>query len=139
MILYHITPYRKVRNILKRGLTPPTYLSNKRDLNQWLASATIHFYNSGRGGSLSVIEVDIPNNWFYDGSQIYKENSDIAPEYIVGEPIHRDRIKLLQTIPVKGTVERGIKEGWLVQVMPSGKEVKPKWKSRKRKQFARVS
>ena len=139
MILYHITPFRKVKNILRRGLTPPIYLSNKRDLNQWLKSAVIHFYNSGRGGSLSILEANVPNNWFYDGSQIYKGNADIAPEYIIGELIHRDRIKLLQTVPVKQTVERGIKEGWLVQVMPSGKEVKPKWKSRKRKQFARVS
>ena len=139
MILYHITPFRKVKNILRRGLTPPVYLSNKRDLNQWLKSAVIHFYNSGRGGSLSVLEANVPNNWFYDGSQIYKGNADIAPEYIIGELIHRDRIKLLQTVPVKQTVERGIREGWLVQVMPSGKEVKPKWKSKKRKQFARVS
>tara|TARA_B100000749_G_scaffold34911_1_gene24195 strand:+ start:12039 stop:12458 length:420 start_codon:yes stop_codon:yes gene_type:complete len=139
MILYHITPFRKVKNILRRGLTPPVYLSNKRDLNQWLKSAVIHFYNSGRGGSLSVLEANVPNNWFYDGSQIYKGNADIAPEYIVGELIHRDRIKLLETVRVKQTVERGIREGWLVQVMPSGKEVKPKWKSRKRKQFARVS
>lgn len=139
MILYHITPFRKVKNILRRGLTPPVYLSNKRDLNQWLKSAVIHFYNSGRGGSLSVLEANVPNNWFYDGSQIYKGNADIAPEYIIGELIHRDRIKLLQTVRVKQTVERGIREGWLVQVMPSGKEVKPKWKSRKRKQFARVS
>ena len=139
MILYHITPFRKVKNILRRGLTPPVYLSNKRDLNQWLKSAVIHFYNSGRGGSLSVLEANVPNNWFYDRSQIYKGNADIAPEYIIGELIHRDRIKLLETVRVKQTVERGIREGWLVQVMPSGKEVKPKWKSRKRKQFARVS
>jgi len=139
MILYHITPHRKVKSILRGGLVPPTYLSNKRDLNKWVLSALIHFYNSGRGGSLSILEVTVPNNWFYDGSQIYKRSADIAPEYIVGERIHQSRVKLLQILPVRETVNRGIKERWLMQVLRSGKEVRPKWKSRKRKQFARFS
>ncbi len=138
MILYHITPYRKVSSIIKRGLTPPVYLSNKRNLNSWLSSAIIHFYNSGRGGRLSILEVNIPSSWFYNGNHVYKGDTNIAPEYVIGEKIHKDRVKLLQTVLVKRTVERGIKEGWLIQVMPSGKEVKPKWKSRVRKQFARV-
>ena len=90
-----------------------------------------------QNGMHNIIKMTQPFYFYANASSNF--NSDIAPEYIIGEPVHRDRLKLLQTIPVKGTVERGIKEGWLVQVMPSGKEVKPKWKSRKRKQFARVS
>ena len=126
MILYHITPHRKVKSILRGGLVPPTYLSNKRDLNKWVLSRLIDVK-------------DFPNNWFYDGSQIYKRSADIAPEYIVGERIHQSRVKLLQILPVRETVNRGIKERWLMQVLRSGKEVRPKWKSRKRKQFARFS
>ena len=125
--------------ILKKGLMVPSYLSSKRDLNKWLLSALIHFYNTGRGGRLSVLRVKVPNNWFYDGSNVYKNKADIGPEYIIGEKVHQERISLVDTVSVRETVDRGIKEGWLIQVMPSGKEVKPKWKSRIRKQFARIT
>lgn len=142
MILYHVTPSRRVNAILKKGLIAPVYLSSKRYLNDWMLSALINFYNTGRGGSLSVLKVQVPNNWFYDGSNIFRNNGrnapNIGPEYIVGEKISEDRIKLLSSVRIKETVDRGIKEGWLIQVMSSGKEVKPKWKSKVRKQFARV-
>ena len=106
MILYHITPFRRVKSIQRRGLIPPTFLSNKRNLNQWILSYLIHFYNSGRGGNLSVFRVEVPNNWFYDGSRIYKGETNIEPEYVVGEHITQDRVKLLKTIPVKSTVKK---------------------------------
>tara|TARA_Y100000310_G_scaffold316571_1_gene368457 strand:- start:364 stop:783 length:420 start_codon:yes stop_codon:yes gene_type:complete len=139
MILYHISPYKRRLKIRREGLKPPTFLSGKRDLSSWLMSALINFYNTGRGGTLSLYEVNIPNNWFYDGSQVFKRNANIGPEYVIGEDIDKTRVKSVGTVRVKDTVERGIKEGWLIQVMPSGKEVKPKWKSRIRKQFARIT
>lgn len=137
MILYHITPTRRVSAILKRGLIAPSYLASKRYANDWLLSALIHFYNTGRGGRLSLLRVKVPNNWFYDGSNIYKNKADIGPEYVIGEHIDKTRIKLIDSVAVKETVERGIRERWLVQVMSSGREVKPRWKSKTRKQFAR--
>jgi hypothetical protein len=139
MILYHISPFKRRLKIRREGLKPPTFLCSKKDLSSWLMSALINFYNTGRGGVLTLYEVKIPNNWFYDGSLVFKRNADIGPEYVIGETIDKSRVKSIGTVRVKDTVERGIKEGWLVQVMSSGREVRPKWKSRKRKQFARVS
>ncbi len=125
---FHITPLRRLQSIVNSGgLKPPVFLSKKRDLDEWIGSAMIDFYKTGRGGSLAILEVDIPSSW------VEEDEADVGPEFIVDRVIPISRIKSTRRIPIVDVKDTPRD---FYYVTKSERRRTPKWRSRKKRYFA---